>query len=151
MLELISLGLMVAALWALGPILNKLVLVKGVSSTTIIVIGGIFSLVFGILCLIFKRKELIKDIEKLDIETLILISSGSIICGIFASYIFLHILGKYDSYLVNALAYTSPIFTVVFTLWILGEPVSWISVFGMFLILTGVIVTVVGSHYSKKC
>lgn len=145
MFELVFLGLVVAALWALGPILQKLVLSKGVSSTTIIVIGGIFSIVFAIVCLIFKRKELMNDFEKLDTEAVLLIGAGSIICGIVATYTFLHILNKYDSYLVNALAYTSPVFTVIFTLWILGQPVSWLSILGMLVIMAGVVITVVGS------
>ena len=144
MLELVLYGLLVAALWALGPVLQKIILKRDVSSTTIIVIGGIFSIIFGISCLFFIRKDLIKDIEKLDIEVLGIIAITSIICGIVATFVFLHILKKYDACLVNAIVYTSPIFTLIFAMWILGEPVSWLSILGAVIIIIGVITTTLG-------
>ena len=145
MLELVLLGILVAALWALGPILQKIVMSRGISSTTIIVLGGIFSIVFGAVCLVFKRHELIADFHKIDAEVLMLIAGAAIVCGIVASYMFLHILKKYDAYLVNALAYTSPIFTIIFTFWLLGEPVTWMSIVGIFVIMGGVMLTVMGT------
>ena len=149
MIVLFSLGLLVAALWAIGPILQKLVLMRGVSSTTIIIIGGIFSIIFGVVCLIFKREDLVADFAKLETDVLALLAFAAIFSGLVASFMFLHLLDNYETYIVNAVVFTSPIFTVLFAFWILGEPITLTSWMGVAVITAGVILTMAGSPPSK--
>lgn len=145
MIALIALGVLVAALWALGPILHKIVLMRGISATSIIIIGGIFSILFGVVCIAFKRHELVSDFEKLELDVVVLLAIVALFSSVLASFIFLYLIDNYESYLVNAVVFTSPIFTLMFAFWILGEEITWLSIVGVVIITIGVIVTLVSS------
>ncbi len=144
MIELLASGLSVAAMWALGPLLQKIVLGRGVSSVTIIAVSGIFTLSFGSIFLFAKRHDIYKDLGKLDLEILGLIAFAGIVCGLLANYIFLGMLSKYDAYLVNAIAYSSPVFTLVFAMWLLGESISMVSILGFVLLTSGLVLITMG-------
>ena len=144
MIELLVSGLSVAAMWALGPLLQKIVLGRGVSSVTIIAVSGVFTLAFGSIFLYAKRKELYNDLGKLDFEILGLIAFSGVVCGLLTNYVFLGLLAKYDAYIVNAIAYSSPVFTLVFAMWLLGESISMTSILGFVFLTLGLVLITMG-------
>ena len=144
MIELIVVGLFIAALWALGPLFQKIVLGRGVSSATIIVVSGLLTLTIGSIFAFYHRTEILQDFQKITLETVALIGFAGIICGLFANYLFLGLLSRYDAYLVSSLVSASPAFTLVFAFALLGEEISMLSALGFVLLTSGVFVIAYG-------
>jgi uncharacterized membrane protein len=143
--KLIIGGLIVASLWALGPVLQKIVLNKGIRSSTILVIGTICTIMATTAFVFFKRHEIFEDYEKLDAHSVILIAVSAVICGLFSSVIFLELMTHYETRLVHALTQLTPVFMLLFTLFILGESVTLQGYLGSFLIFVGCLVVVTAS------
>jgi drug/metabolite transporter (DMT)-like permease len=77
--------------------------------------------------------------KQLSIRDVCFIGFTSMITGFFASLIYFHILKKHESYVIAALIYSSPVFTLLISYFVLKEKVSYIGVAGVILIVSGVI------------
>ena len=146
MLSLVIGGLVVATLWALGPVLQKIVLNKGIRSSTIMLIGTMCTIIATLVFGLFKRHEIFEDYEKLDAHSVTLIAVSAVICGLFSSVIFLELMSNYETHMVHALTQMTPIFMLLFTLFILGESVTLQGYVGSFLIFAGCLTVVTASR-----
>lgn len=73
----------------------------------------------------------------------------TIICGFGANILYLWVLQHNDSYVVTAVAFTSPIFTLILAYFILNERVTPISVVGVFMIVIGVYCISMNNRYDE--
>jgi drug/metabolite transporter (DMT)-like permease len=86
-----------------------------------------------------KMDTIKKDFRNLNMRLLVEIAV-SVTVGVFvANIIFYQLLAQHDSYLVTALTYTSPMFTVVLAWMFLNEQISWVNVLGIVVLIVGIL------------
>lgn len=144
-MQLIPLSILVSFLWGVTPIMQKRILNR-VSKETMLLVGGISSTIALIVLCIINMDNLKRDFKTIDALLIFEIVVAITVAVFFANIIFYKLLEKHDSYLVTALTYTSPVFTVVLAWLILKEQISWINGLGIGLMIIGVLLVV----YKRK-
>lgn len=112
-------GILIALLWGIRPVLQKKVL-NEISPETVMVIGGILYFIFICGYLTFHKDKVINEISKIDNEQkkiLLLIST----IGFFASVLYYNALSKESSSKVVTITSIWPIFAIIFGTIILNE------------------------------
>lgn len=134
--EVIPLSLAVSFLWAIPPIIQKS-LMKTMDQKALL----FYTWVFYSVCVIiyaFIHWESISQ-QKLSTTTLFWIAVTASISGLIGNIIYLYVLKRYDSHIVTALTYSSPLFTLVMAYLILHEKITLMGALGVMLIASGVI------------
>ena len=131
-------ALFVALLWGISPVIHKHVL-KNVAPKVIMTVGSIFYFLCMCLFVIYNWEFLKNEVPKLDQMSLLWIAIASIISAFIANVLYFYILKKHDSYVVSALIYASPVFTLLLAVMLLKEKVNAYGIGGVLLIVTGVI------------
>jgi drug/metabolite transporter (DMT)-like permease len=130
-------GLVCALLSALNPVISKPILKSGYHYATLLLVGsfffGIGSIVFAFVC----NQHVVRDLSRMDAQTLFLIAFVNLVCGFLGNMIFYHLLSHHHSNLVTAITATSPLFSFLIAYLYLSEPVSFLSFFGIFCIVGG--------------
>lgn len=135
-------GLTVAALWGLTPILQKTLLVHLPRQTIFALSTLVYATSTFIYCG-FHRKIILKSLPSVTLRHVLLIIVASVLGAFVGNLLFLTALKDNPSYVVTALAFTSPIFTVVLAACILGEQITPTNVVGIFLVVAGAIMVAI--------
>ena len=134
---LIFWGLVCALLSALNPVISKPILQSGYHYATLLLIGSFFfgmgSVVFAVMC----NSHVLQDFYRIDFRTLALIAFVNLVCGFLGNMIFYHLLSHHHSNLVTAITATSPLFSFLIAYVYLSEPITYLSFFGIFCIISG--------------
>ena len=133
---LVPTSLMVAFLWGVQPIVHKYVL-KNIDPKTIMIVGGAFYVACLLVFAIRYRGTLRKDWAKLDPVTVCLIGASAVLTGFVANLLYFFVLKKHDSYVVSALIYAAPAFTLLLAWLVLHEKVRKIGAIGVVLVVLG--------------
>lgn len=138
-LLLIISGLFIAFLWALNTIIYKYGMTKEINYKTILVIGS-FTYFIGMLGFaLYHSKFIITDIQSINAKDIMIIVVGSFIGTFVATVLFMELLEKYDSSLVTALTYTTPMFVFIMGYFILDEDIDMLKLYGIFITIIGII------------
>jgi uncharacterized membrane protein len=128
----------VAFLWSLQPILHKM-LKKNIDVFILFILVWIFTSLFMIIFLFYYKNHIYENIINLTkFEILIFINIG-LMC-VLANYLYFNIIKIEDSYIVSAITYSSPLFTILVAYLLLQEHISISSVIGILLIFIGTII-----------
>jgi uncharacterized membrane protein len=128
----------VAFLWSLQPILHKM-LKKNIDVFILFILVWIFTSLFMIFFLFYYKNHIYENIINLTkFEILIFINIG-LMC-VLANYLYFNIIKIEDSYIVSAIIYSSPLFTILVAYLLLQENISISSVIGILLIFIGTII-----------
>jgi transporter family protein len=128
----------VAFLWSLQPILHKM-LKKNIDVFILFILVWIFTSLFMIIFLFYYKNHIYENIINLTkFELLIFISIG-IMC-VLANYLYFNIIKIEDSYIVSAITYSSPVFTILVAYLLLQENISISSIIGILLIVVGAVI-----------
>lgn len=151
--ELLWLGLAVAFLWAVTPILQKLALVDGTDKLTIVLLTGAVTMLAGGAYLAAsptRRARIVSDLGggRIRWRTLGLIV-GVALGNLLATFLFLHLLGRYEAYVVNTITYVTPAFTLVLAAMFLGEEPTAMSALGVALVIAGVACVGLGARQKR--
>ncbi len=134
----VLLALVVALLWSISPIVHKSILSAGISRETVLVLTGLLYfpciLAYGLI----YHKRIITDIPKITKTQWALLICLTVMSGLIGNILYFWLLKHNDSYVVTALAFCSPIFTLVLAYWLLHEKITPVSVIGVLLIVLGV-------------
>lgn len=137
---LIFWSLVVSFLWSLSPILEKYIFKSGIHVESVMLIGGIFYLVplaiYGLCNIQTIRKDLCNS---MNLQVLSIIAASTVMTVFLANIINFHLVKNNPSYIVTALTFTSPVFTMIFAALILKENVTRVSLLGVTFIVAGVI------------
>lgn len=145
-IDVIAISIFISFVWGLTPIVHKYIFsTEKMSPHTLIVSGGIFYFICSMIYFACYKKEALAPLPTLRPTTYMLMI-GTAVIGFYANYLYFNVISKHASYLVSALIFSSPFFTLVFAYFILKEDVSLVSAFGVSLIVLGVIILAV----SKK-
>lgn len=136
-MDIIVTSLFVAFLWGLTPIIHKHVL-NTIDPLLVFVLSGI---VFGVgaIILLFVNRDgsLVDKFRSTDTVALAWIVAAQLVT-MFATMLYLQLLQKHHSYVVTALTYSSPVFTLILAYLILNEKVSIAGAMGVLLIVAGI-------------
>lgn len=151
MIDLIILGTLAAVLFALAPVLQKKVLRTGQCSVaTVVAVGGLLSMIIGIVYVLFNGRKVFEEVKKLDVSSLVLIVIAGISGGFLANFLFLVLLHRYDAYIVNTIMYMSPVMTLLLAYLILEEAMTWTSLLGVAFVIVGVLIILSSAALQKK-
>lgn len=146
-MEIIPLALLIAILTGMAPVINKHIL-KSVDFKFLFAIAGIiYTFCMGSFIL-YHWNDIQKQMHKLDIKLTLLIAFATIFTAFITTIIYFKILEKHDSYIVTAIIGCSPVFTIMFAHFFLGEHISKYGFFGVLFIVLGIILLGF-NHYNK--
>lgn len=118
----ILLGLLIAIVWGLAPVLQKQVL-NNISPITIMLLINIIITVCVIIFSLFYKNQIQTDLQNISYKNLQIILFVGIICSFIPGIIYYNILDKWDSSRVVITTSLYPIFTLVFANLILNESI----------------------------
>jgi uncharacterized membrane protein len=136
-IKYILVALFIASLEGLAPILHKHLL-GNISPTVLMVISSLAYSVFVLIFAIYHRKTLYDDIPKLSMRDLGLVAVSAGITGFVVNILYYTILQKHESYIIAALIYSSPVFTMIFLYLFMKYSLNSFSVLGVICIVLGV-------------
>lgn len=135
------LALLVAFIWGINPIMEKLSLVKATPLTVMTIRFIMTSIVLTIITL-YQGK--FYELNNLDSKTYYYIIIPAILAGV-GLYIYFIALGKGESSKVVPIIATFPLFTAVYAFLILKESITTPKIIGTFLIVSGLVILNWGS------
>jgi len=130
------LALLVAFIWGINPIIEKLSLVKATPLTVMTIRFIMTSIVLTIITL-YQGK--FYELNNLDSKTYYYIIIPAILAGV-GLYIYFIALGKGESSKVVPIIATFPLFTAVYAFFILKESITTPKIIGTFLIVSGLVI-----------
>jgi drug/metabolite transporter (DMT)-like permease len=134
----IALALLVAFFWGLHPLVQKS-LVMALDTEVLIIIGGLFYFAAVIVFALFNWKSFSQNARKITVAHLATMCALSIITVFGANLIYVYILKKHEGYVISALIYSSPAFTLLLAYLFLRQEISTYGVVGVLLIVAGVV------------
>lgn len=141
----IILALFVGFLWGLAPIVHK-ILLKNIDFKLFMVLSSCCFFACTCIFAIYFWKDLVVSAKKqLTIFNLSWIILASVFVGFIANLVYLFVLKDYKSYIVSALIYCSPFFTLALSYLFLKENITYVGASGCILITLGVILIALGS------
>ena len=92
------------------------------------------------LCFVcWNWKPIIKSAKaKLTLKIFCIVAFSSIFTAFVANYLNVQLLRKHDSYIVTAITFSSPLFTLLLASLFLGEKVNIYGIIGVILIVVGI-------------
>lgn len=130
------LALLVAFIWGINPIMEKLSLVK---ATPLTVMTIRFIMTSIVLTIITFYQGKFYELNNLDSKTYYYILIPAILAGV-GLYIYFIALGKGESSQVVPIIATFPLFTAVYAFLILKESITTPKIIGTFLIVSGLVI-----------
>ena len=135
--HVLTIGLTVAALWGIAPVIHKYLLSSDVDAKTIMVIGGISYFLVLLVYWWMYAGEIQKSIARISFMDVILICIASVVMNFVAKILYLYALQKHESSIVSALVYSAPLFTFVCAVVLLKERITLWKLGGIILIVIG--------------
>lgn len=137
-------ALITAALWAIPPIAQK-ALIRASNPEAVLVTGALlYSLAALAFAIVNWRRVRVGSVLFKN-SSLLLLGVFSVVVGAFlGNVLFLKALRDHASHIVIALAYTSPVFVLAWTMLMNGgmQRVTWKSVVGVMAVVAGVILVI---------
>lgn len=131
-------ALLVAFLWGIHPVITKFLLSsQDISFQTLIVLSSAAYFMCTIGLAVYYRDVMKKDVSKMTWRNIFWISVISILCGFLANLIYFKVLKTHQSYVVSALIYAAPMFSLLCAWLFLREKISKYGLLGVMLIIVG--------------
>ncbi len=135
---ILFLAILISFLWGLSPVIHKKLLKKYAPSTLFILTGTIYAF-----CMFFyfltHRASLFRDISKMTGVDFAWLAGIAVIATFFANILYFYVLSKEKSYIISALIYSSPVFTLLLAYFFTQNTMDYYGVLGVFFIILGVI------------
>lgn len=131
-------ALSIAFLWGLSPVIHKRLL-QQISHHTSLVVSSVFYSVCIVIYAWYNWDHIYKDRHIMSVKILALLAFTAIICGFLTNVLYFMVLKRYESHIVSALIYSSPVFTLVLAVLLLRERVSFYGFLGVAFITIGIL------------
>jgi drug/metabolite transporter (DMT)-like permease len=139
-MDVIILSLAISFLWALAPIIHKLMFKFGLHPKSAMAFGGVAYAACIAVWGAWNWGEIRRDVPRLkDWRVVGLIMASSVLVAFLGNLLYYRVMKDHMAYIVTALTYSSPIFTLFLAWWLLKEKITWVGVVGVLLIVVGVI------------
>ena len=139
-LELIAWSLLVAFVWGLSPILNKILIKDGLPVEFIFAAVAVCYAACVTVFIFCNRRLIMAGLRKASISQYAIIATIGVFSAFVGNLVFMKLLSKHnDSYVVTALTFISPVFTLALAYLFLKEEVTLVSGLGVLLVVAGII------------
>jgi drug/metabolite transporter (DMT)-like permease len=134
-----ALAMLVALLWGVGPVLQKLLL-RDLPFEMVFVAGAVFYLAAVLVYALCKRRALLDAWPRLTVRHAGILALFALLSTFLGGLLFVIVLGRMhnNTTVVTALTYTAPIVTALCAALVLGEQMSLGGAGGVLLIIAGV-------------
>lgn len=133
----VLISLSIALLWSLAPIFHKYIYKSGIDPKTMMIISGISYASMLIAYIFVHKSTFISDIPRLTVSTVAVIFVSVLLTSFTANLLYYYAIKHHEAFLVTGLAYTAPLFTMVFAWLLLKEKISMRAAMGVLLIVVG--------------
>ena len=144
-IESIVIALFVSFLWGVSPIIHKKLLGK---YTMMILLLG--TALVNLLCVtsysLYNHKLILSDLSKINTHDALIIAGSTITTVFLANVLYYNVLHKHDSYIITALVYSSPFFTLFLAYFYLQEKVNYYGGIGVVLIIIGTFLIAINDY-----
>ncbi len=130
--------LLTSLFWGITPIFDKFAITRGGNPVAGVMVRTVGVGLFSVLCILFSNYA--KEIIKMSPKTAILFVIGGILAGFIGQLTYFFALKGEQASIVIPLCSSFPIFTLIFSYLILGEPINLRKVLGTVLIIFGVVI-----------
>ena len=135
----VSVALLIALLWAINPILIKYILDDGLDSRLVLALTSSIYFICMIVFVIWNWKPIVQSAKKkLTLQIFCIVAFSSIFTAFLANYLNVQLLKNHPSYIVTAITFSSPLFTLILASFFLGEMVNIYGIIGVVLIVVGI-------------
>lgn len=135
----IFIAVIISFLWGVGPVLQKHIL-NSIHPKTMLLFNGLAYMICLIVYSIYYKGEIYQDVVKnMNMRLFFIIMLSGIIVGFIANLLYFYVLHKKDSYIINALVCSSPLFTLIIAYLFLKEKVKISGFIGVMCIIVGVV------------
>jgi len=143
----IFLSLLIAFAWGIIPSIQKYAL-HSLPVITVFAIGSVVYFIGAMIFITYYRKEVVTSLSTIDLKVFGLLVFSGFFCALLPNLLFIKILKHNSSYILTALSYTSPVFTLLLSYLWLKEEITLHQVFGILLIIIGVILVAYNKNES---
>jgi uncharacterized membrane protein len=129
----------VALLWGISPIVVKYGMNKNINVNTIFFINTLIYVICGGLYSLVYKTDIEKDLTTSNASILILLTINAFFAVFLANTIYYILIQSNNTAIVTALSYSSPLFTVILSYFLLEEKLSIQTFLGIITIYFGII------------
>lgn len=130
-------SLFVAFLLGLIPVVHKYVLMT-VDPNVVMVVGGTAYFLVLMAFAAYHWRAMYPQITAMDAKHWLFITLAAVAMNFVARLLYLYILKDNDSYIVSALIYSSPLFTLIIAIMFLHERITLLKAAGVLCICIGI-------------
>ena len=134
----VPIALLIAVLWAIGPFAYKIVLNNGIHPLVVMFIASAFLAVCTAILGICQWDLIKVNMKKISKKSLMIICVTALFTAFLANIAYYYVLQNNSSYVVSALIYSAPLFSLVLSYLFLREGISLLGVVGVILMTLGV-------------
>ncbi len=147
-LSIFPIALLISFVWGLQPIIHKMLLNSHIKDPKVIFfLSGFFYMIALSVFAVVNLSTLKSSIRKLETKVLVIIAFTAIVTGFLPNLLYYFILQKSTSYLIATLIYSSPIFTLIASFFLLKEKITLYGFAGILSIIIGVVLLALNEIY----
>lgn len=129
----------IALLWGISPIVVKHGMNNKINVNTIFFINTLIYVICGGLYSLFYKTEIENDLTYKNINILLLLTINAFFAVFLANTIYYVLIESNNTAIVTALSYSSPLFTVILSYFLLEEKLSLQTICGVIVIYLGIL------------
>lgn len=150
-LSVVVTSLLISFLWGAAPVIHKFLMsTRPISPETLMVFGSLVYFSCVVVYFYFNHKPIIADLRMASATTLTIMFVSAMFAGFVANLLYFRVIKQHASYVVSALIFSSPFFTLLLSYIFLKEPMSVKSITGVILIVVGVILLATSNEVKKE-
>jgi drug/metabolite transporter (DMT)-like permease len=133
-------SLFISFLWGASPVIQRFLMsTRPLSPETLMVFGSAIYFLCTAIYFAFNRRKILSELSIVSWKTLSIMIVSGVFVGFVANYLYYKVIRNNTSYIVAALVFSAPFFTVILSYLFLKEELTFLSGLGVFLIVAGII------------
>jgi drug/metabolite transporter (DMT)-like permease len=133
-------SLFISFLWGASPVIQRyLMTTRPLSPETLMVFGSAIYFLCTIIYFFANKSKITNEISKATWKTLFIMVVSGIFVGFVANYLYYKVIRNNTSYVIAALVFSAPFFTVLLSYIFLKEELTVASGLGVVLIVVGIV------------
>lgn len=133
-------SLFISFLWGASPVIQRfLMTTRPLSPETLMVFGSAIYFLCTAIYFVFNKAKIANEIASTSWTTLSIMIISGIFVGFVANLLYYKVIRSNTSYVVAALVFSAPFFTVLLSFLFLKEELTLLSILGVVCIVVGII------------
>ena len=133
-------SLFISFLWGASPVIQRfLMTTRPLSPETLMVFGSAIYFLCTLIYFFANQSKIVSEISTSTWKTLFIMIVSGVFVGFVANYLYYKVIRNNTSYIVAALVFSAPFFTVLLSYIFLKEEFTFASGLGVVLIVVGVV------------